>query len=82
MALYDKLEGTVLNKRWRCPKCQKEVSIKANTIFENGHLSFDQVTLLIYFFAIRMSYDDSNHEASIGESLISPNTVDRWYKIS
>jgi transposase-like protein len=80
MALYNKREGTVLNKRWRCPKCRKEVSIKANTIFNDTHLPFDQVILLIYCFANAMSYDDAIREASIGDSRISPDTVAIKYK--
>ena len=52
-------------KQWRCPNCNFAKSIRADSFFDNSHLSFTQIVDFIYFWSKKLSLGHIMEETGI-----------------
>jgi transposase-like protein len=60
---------------FRCPTCDKKMSINCGTWWDRSHLSYAQGLELIYYFQTPMTQEQVMHEVDIG----SKSTIVNWY---
>lgn len=64
------------NWTWRCPKrgCQKRISLRRGTIFENSKLSISKALQLLYWWSRELPVVQAAHEVGV-----SPVTAVDWF---
>ena len=57
--------------RWRCPTCQKGISLRDGTFFNKSHLSVQKWVILIHWWAMQYPVTDAAEKAEVTESTAS-----------
>ena len=66
---------------FRCSKCRKKVSLYDGTVFSDARIPIGQILTILYCFAHRFSYEDTNRESKFGQSDLSDHTISRWFQV-
>ena len=63
---------------WRCPTCQKRISLRDGTFFSKSRLSLQKWVILIHWWAMQYPVTDAAEEAEVTESTASQ--VYQWLR--
>ena len=64
--------------RWRCPSCQKRISLRDGTFFSKSRLSLQKWVILMHWWARQYPVTDAAEEAEVTESTASQ--VYQWFR--
>jgi hypothetical protein len=81
MAIVTQESNTSETMSFRCNKCRKKVSLYDGSVFSDARIPIGQILMILYCFAHRFSYEDTNHESRFSQSELSDHTISRWFQI-
>ncbi|CAM1311136.1 Uncharacterised protein r2_g2152 [Pycnogonum litorale] len=67
---FIKRQDTSDKRNWNCKRCSRKYSIRTSSFFERSNLTFYQILLIIYGFAINMTQRDIVREAGVSTTTL------------
>ncbi len=81
MTIVTQESDTSETMSFRCSKCRKKVSLYDGSVFSDARIPIGQILMILYCFAHRFSYEDTNHESRFSQNDLSDHTISRWFQV-